>query len=77
MNCQEMVEFLMDYFDDELSGGEKRKFDEHLEVCPDCVDYLHSYGETVRLGKMCGQDNEPPPDMPEELVSAILATRRQ
>jgi predicted anti-sigma-YlaC factor YlaD len=77
MNCQDMVEFLMDYLDDELSGGEKRRFEGHLKVCPECVDYLDSYGETVRFGNLCNQNNEPAPEMPEELVAAILAARQK
>jgi len=76
MNCQEMVGFLMDYFDGGLSRGERRSFEGHLEVCPTCVDYLHSYGETVRLSRLCKEDNEVPPEMPEELVTAILAARQ-
>ena len=77
MNCRELTEFLMDYLDGELPGAEKQRFDGHLGECPSCIDYLHSYGETVRLGRLCAESDEPPPEMPEELVTAILAARRK
>ena len=39
--------------------------------------YVRSYRETVRLGKTYGKvDEGRAPDMPEELVQAILAARR-
>ena len=77
MTCQELIEFLMDYVDGELPTGESRRFDDHLSRCPDCTNYLASYRETVRLGKMICQGEEGlPADIPEDLVEAILDARR-
>ncbi len=78
MTCKELIDFLMDYIDGELSAGEARHFDEHLGVCPPCAAYLASYRETVRLGKMICQPEKSalPADMPEDLVQAILRARR-
>ncbi len=78
MTCKELIEFLMDYVDDGLASGEKKHFDEHLEQCPECTSYLTSYRETIRLGKMICKPNrdELPPDVPDDLVKAILAARR-
>ena len=78
MTCKELIGFLMDYVDGELPPDERRRFDHHLGLCTDCASYLDSYRETVRLGKMiCRPDkDEPPEDMPEDLVQAILAARR-
>lgn len=78
MTCKELIDFLMDYIDGELPGGETRAFDEHLGVCTHCNDYLDSYRETVRLGKMIckGNAGELPADIPEDLVAAILEARR-
>lgn len=79
MTCKELIDFLMDYLDGELPGGEAQHFDEHLELCPHCAGYLASYRETVRLGKMICQPGkaELPPDLPEDLVEAILEARRR
>ena len=78
MTCKEHVEFLMDYLDGLLSEPERRRFEEHLDECPDCVAYLATYREAVRLGKeACMAGDSIPTDVPEELVRAILAARRR
>ena len=77
MTCEELIEFLMDYIDGELAVDAQSRFDEHLNICPECSDYLTSYRETVRLGKMiCQGDEALPADIPEDLVEAILQARQ-
>lgn len=78
MTCKELIDFLMGYVDGELPAKEGRLFEEHLNACPDCTAYLSSYREVVRLGKMICQpdEGELPPDVPEDLVEAILEARR-
>ncbi len=78
MTCEELIDFLMDYVDGDLPPSEQHRFERHLGLCTDCAAYLTSYRETVRLGKMIcrpGED-ELPPDIPEDLVQAILEARR-
>lgn len=77
MTCREFVDFLMEYLDGNLPGPERECFEEHLAECPDCVAYLATYRETIRLGKAaCAEENEAlPPEVPNELVQAILAAR--
>jgi anti-sigma factor RsiW len=79
MTCRELVEFLMDYLDGLLSEPERLRFEEHLGECPDCVAYLATYQEAIRLGKeACTAGNDSiPPDVPEDLVRAVLAARRR
>ena len=77
MTCRELVEFLMAYIDGELPEADRRTFEAHLSDCAQCAAYLRSYRETVRLGRAAFADpDEPvPPDVPEQLVQAILAAR--
>ncbi len=77
MTCLEFVEFLMAYLEQELGAAEREEFERHLNLCADCVNYLATYKETVRLGKaLCDDPDGPPPaDAPDELVRAILAAR--
>jgi anti-sigma factor RsiW len=74
VTCRDVIEFLMDYCDGELPDGERALFEAHLANCPDCVAYLKSYEETVRLER---EAFEPPGEMPEGLVRAILAARKR
>lgn len=77
MTCQELVAFLMDYLDGGLLDAQRGCFEEHLKVCPDCIAYLETYQEAVRIGKaVCSEDHEAiPPHVPEELIQAVLAAR--
>lgn len=74
-----MVDFLMDYLDGALPDPQRRCFEEHLAECPDCVTYLASYQQAVRLGKQvcAAADAAVPADVPNELIRAILAARRR
>ncbi len=79
MNCREFVDFLMDYLEENLPHAQHVTFRAHMEECPGCELYLDTYRETVRLGKTCCEDPEGPvpADVPEALVEAILAARRE
>jgi anti-sigma factor RsiW len=77
LTCRELAAFVMEYLDDALSIPERSAFEAHLAECEDCLVYLRSYRETVRLGKTYGTpDERAAAEMPEELVQAILAARR-
>lgn len=78
MNCQELVDFLMDYLDGTLPPEQAASFKEHLHRCPPCVGYLLSYEQCIRIGKECMCDEEEVIGVvPEGLVKAILAARKQ
>lgn len=76
LTCQQLIEFLREYLDDELPPAERHRFQAHIDCCPPCLHYLDSYEKTIRLaGLACGPDDALPEDVPEELVQAILAAR--
>lgn len=80
MNCKEFVEFLMEYLEGGLPASERATFEAHMVDCPGCETYLETYGETIRLEREClcdPPDGPVPEDVPEELVTAILAARGQ
>ncbi len=81
MNCREFVDFLMTYLDEELPEAQRSVFEEHMRECPQCVVYLDTYKETVRLSKeACEMADDPaggiPEDVPEDLVQAVLQARK-
>ena len=77
LSCRDLIEFLAAYLDAELPAGEHAAFEAHLAHCPECVDYLASYRETIRLGRLACRADEPPADVPPELIEAILASRKR
>jgi len=78
LTCRDAVAFLDDYFDGDLSAVQRTAFESHLTDCADCITYLRSYEETVRLGKAAfDRLDEPAGDpLPKQLIDAIIAARR-
>jgi anti-sigma factor RsiW len=78
LTCRECVEFLMDYLARELPDGPRANFESHLKACPNCVRYLQTYEATVALGRVAfdATESEVPPEVPEELIQAILSAQR-
>lgn len=78
LTCREMFDFLMSYDEGELPDAQREAFDEHLAACPDCVDYLATYRRTQELSASLAEgDDAIPPDVPDDLVRAILDARRR
>jgi anti-sigma factor RsiW len=77
LTCQELVNFLMDYLDGQLPPDQRRRFEEHLNVCPPCVAYVQNYRSTVTLSRRLAEHplDRVPDSVPEELVQAILSAR--
>lgn len=76
IECKEFVEFLEAYFDHRLPEAVQKDFDEHLAVCPDCVNYLKSYEQTIRLGKHAMNKDAAEP-IPQGLMRAILEAQKR
>ena len=79
MSCREFIDFLEEYFSGTLPREVLDAFQFHMGICPDCVAYLNNYRRTIELGKgaMAGTDESLPASVPEDLVQAILAARRE
>jgi predicted anti-sigma-YlaC factor YlaD len=75
LTCREMTDFLADYLDGSLSPAERHLVGKHLADCPECIAYLRSYAETIRLARQTREDDSLSDTIPDELVRAILAAR--
>jgi anti-sigma factor RsiW len=74
VTCRELIQFLDDYTDGNLPVDQRRRFEEHLALCPQCVRYLDSYRKTIRVSKeAAGAEAE----LSERLVQAILSARQE
>jgi anti-sigma factor RsiW len=78
ITCQELIDFLYLYLEDELPQDRRHEFERHLGVCPACRAYIREYQDAVRLGRAAFAEPGAPADeaAPEELVRAILSSRR-
>ncbi len=78
MTCQQLTDFILDYLEGELPAETKVAFEHHLTRCPNCVNYLASYETTTAMARRAFDDDPGSrPQMPEELVQAILAASRK
>jgi hypothetical protein len=77
MTCKEFIDFMLEYFEDDLTKGRRKIFEQHMNVCADCVAYMESYRKTVELVQNAGlEDNDNvDPKIPKGLIEAILATK--
>jgi anti-sigma factor RsiW len=70
---------MADYLSGELSPETRAQFERHLNLCPNCAAYLSNYRDTIALGRRVFADDDAavPGDVPDDLVQAILASRRR
>lgn len=78
MTCQEISEFLMDYTNGELPLAVRSAFEQHLQECPQCVAYLKSYEDTVKLTRSLSnrESRSAQAIVPTGLIKAILQARK-
>jgi anti-sigma factor RsiW len=78
VTCREFADFMIDYMSGAMVVDVRTSFERHLSRCPSCHAYLAQYRATVAAGKDAFTDPETalPGDVPEDLVQAILASRR-
>ena len=58
--CQQAVELVTDYLEDNLSPRARRRFEAHLAGCPHCTEYLAQMRETIKLaGRLTPDDLTP------------------
>ena len=62
MTCRDFTAFIADFLDGELPAAERQQFERHLGRYVNCARYLG--------------DAPVPPEVPDELVDAILRVRR-
>lgn len=51
LTCRKEIEYIAQYLASELRNVEFMAFEHHLQICPDCAAFLHTYKKTVELTK--------------------------
>ena len=49
LSCQELVELVTDYLEDALPSEERARFENHLERCRGCTNYVEQIRTTIAL----------------------------
>jgi anti-sigma factor RsiW len=48
LTCKELVEVITDYVEGAMPDDDRRRFDDHLAVCPGCQTYVEQMRTTIR-----------------------------
>ncbi len=70
MKCQEILEQLSAYIDDELEARLCAEIEAHLAGCPDCRAMVDTLRKTVTLYRECEPDDLPP-DVRDRLYKVL------
>lgn len=71
MPCRELVEVITDYLEGALSPDDRRRFEEHLEVCSACKLYVEQFEVVIRtVGRITSED-QLDPELRDGLVAAF------
>ncbi|HEU5309764.1 MAG TPA: zf-HC2 domain-containing protein [Acidimicrobiia bacterium] len=65
--CDRFVELVTEYLDDALPTDERRRLEEHLDVCGGCGSVLEQFRTVIRTTGVLGEDD----------VASIEADRRE
>ena len=71
LTCKELVEIVTDYVEGAMPETERRRFDDHLALCPGCRNYVEQMRSTVEAVGAAREER-----IPAETRDALLAAFR-
>lgn len=70
LTCAELIKLVTDYVEGALPAEERRRFEEHLAICPPCRGYLAQMRRTKELlGRL--REEDMPPAVQDDLVQVF------
>jgi hypothetical protein len=75
LTCADVVKLMTDYYEGRLTPDERRRFEDHVSICPPCRSFLGQMRTTVELlGEL--REEDVPPDMEQHLLTAFRDWKR-
>jgi anti-sigma factor RsiW len=72
ITCEQVTALLIDYVAGDLDPATTLVMERHVQNCPDCVAFLRTYRESIRLTRTLRYE-----DIPVELQDRVHALLRQ
>jgi anti-sigma factor RsiW len=72
ITCEQVTALLIDYVAGDLDPATTLVLERHVQNCPDCVAFLRTYRESIRLTRTLRYE-----DIPGELQDRVHAFLRQ
>jgi anti-sigma factor RsiW len=78
ISCRDFEDFIQAYIDGELALKQRAVFERHIWFCRECRGYLAAYKRAIEIGEsvLKAKDEALSSDIPEDLIKAILASRK-
>ncbi|MBI3943803.1 MAG: zf-HC2 domain-containing protein [Chloroflexi bacterium] len=76
LTCQEAVELVTDYLENELLPEIRMEFEKHIASCPGCTNYLHQMEISIQVLRKLADDNIPP-ETQQELLTVFRNRKKQ
>lgn len=75
LTCADIVKLITDYDEGRLTPEERRRFEEHVSICPPCRSFLVQMRTTAELvGEL--REEDVPPEMEQHLIAAFRDWKR-
>jgi uncharacterized protein (DUF2267 family) len=74
--CKQITDLVFDYLNDKLSPNVKRDFEQHLQICLDCVNFLNTYKKTVSVTRSI-RPKEIPPRVRKNILNFLRSRVRK
>ena len=72
ITCEQVTALLIDYVAGDLDPATSLVLEQHVQNCPDCIAFLRTYRESIRLTRTLRYE-----DIPEELRDRLHTVLRQ
>ncbi len=72
VTCEQVTALLIDYVAGDLDPATALVLEQHVQNCPDCVAFLRTYRESIRLTRTLRYE-----DIPGDLQDRVHAFLRQ
>ena len=72
LTCEQVTALLIDYVAGDLDPTTTLVLERHMQNCPDCMAFLRTYRESIRLTRTLRYE-----DIPGELQDRVHAVLRQ
>lgn len=74
--CKQITDLMVEYLTDQLRPKLKQEFKKHLDICPDCVNFVNTYKKTVQSTATL-RSEEIPPKVRDNILSFLRGKLRR
>lgn len=58
--CAKITSLIVDYVTGKMNSRTCRMFNQHMRICPDCVNFLNTYRKTIQATQSLRFEDIPP-----------------